>query len=74
MGGLNKLEEKEKSMEYNFDSDAKENDIYKNCKKDTYTIYSTISKIGISIKGYDNAVSLTSTLNLHDPVHFLNVL
>ena len=56
MGGLNKLEEKEKSMEYNFDSDVKENDIYKNCKKDTYTIYSTISKNGISIEG-DSIIS-----------------
>ena len=43
-------------MEYNFDSDVKEHDIYKNCKNDTYTIYSTISKHRIYIEG-DSIIS-----------------
>jgi len=55
---LNEFEEKEKSMEYDFDSDAKELDVYKNYKTDTYTIYTTISKNEITIKGKLNNIFL----------------
>ena len=43
-------------MEFDFNSDVKEHDIYKNYKNDKYTIYSTISKNGISIEG-DSIIS-----------------